>query len=177
MREHKKKKYRSVPPRDDRYMGLAFFISSFSKDPDTQNGSIIVDDENYVLGWGYNGPPRQINDDDVDWGRPFKYPYMKHAEQNAISRAREGKRSVKDSTIYITGFPCSVCMLDIVDAGISKVIYFPYKPKDKKSSMNKDKEISEEIASNGNVTLEEFEGNLNWMRDHIETMYEIGIFG
>jgi dCMP deaminase len=63
---------RLVPPRDDKYMGLAFMMAGFSKDPNTQVGAIIVDRKNHPLGWGYNGPPSEILDCDVNWGRPDK---------------------------------------------------------------------------------------------------------
>ena len=51
---------RIVPNRDDRYMGLAFFHASFSKDQNTQVGAVIVNSNNEITGTGYNGPPKKI---------------------------------------------------------------------------------------------------------------------
>lgn len=167
---------RKVPGRDDKYMGLCFWYASFSKDPRTQVGAQIVTAGNEPLGYGYNGPPKQIVDTEIDWDRPQKYPYIKHAERNAIDHS--DKEKLAGSTIYVTAMPCPDCMLDIVGAGIAKVIYF--KGKHDTSSLCGDEKVlslSEEIAKKGRVTLVEFKGNLNWMRDHMECMVNNGIFG
>lgn len=171
------KKPRETPSRDDRYMGLAFFHASFSKDPNTQVGAVIVNNDNQILGTGYNGPPRKINDEEINWDRPHKYPFIKHAEANAISHSL-GK--TKGSTIYVTAKPCQKCMLEIVDAEISKVVYFDMKVIVDGSSMlaNQDEIlITENIAKLGGVELISYNGNLNWMKNRIEYMDMIGIFG
>ena len=72
--KNKKVPPRRVPPRDDYYMGQAFWIAAKSKDPSTQCGAIIVSRDNSPLGTGYNGPPKKINDTSVSWDRPEKYP-------------------------------------------------------------------------------------------------------
>ena len=69
----------------------------------------------------------KINDDLMDWSRPNKYKYIRHAEENAIKHA---KGNIEGSTIYVTGMPCKDCLLDIVDEKIKKVIYYPFVPKD-----------------------------------------------
>jgi dCMP deaminase len=167
---------RKVPSREDRYMGLCFWYASFSKDPRTQNGAIIVTSENIPLGMGYNGPPKEILDLDVDWDRPQKYPFIKHAERNAIDHSC--RTLMKGSTIYVTAVPCHDCMLDIVDAGIKKVVYFKGKHHDTGSMCANPQELTlaEEIAKLGHVTLQEYQGNLNWMRDRLEWMVNNGIF-
>lgn len=166
---------RSVPSRDDKYMGLAFWHASFSKDPNTQMGAVIISPNNIPLGSGYNGPPKEIKDDAISWGRPDKYDFMIHAEENAIEYSFG---SLEGASLYVTGKPCKKCMLMIVRSGIKHVIYFPHKTKDS-SSMFNGSEVSErtdEIARLGGVTLREFKGNLNWMRDRIQVMKKLGIF-
>jgi dCMP deaminase len=166
---------RSVPGRDDKYMGLAFWHASFSKDPSTQVGCVIIGADNTPLGSGYNGPPREIQDNQINWDRPHKYDFIKHAEFNAM---RHSHGDLRDATLYVTAKPCKGCMLDIVDRGIKRVIYFPYKGTDSASSLH-DKTIEDkgdEIARLGRVQLIPFSGNLNWMRDRIEVMKEQGIF-
>ena len=166
---------RKVPSREDRYMGLCFWYASFSKDPRTQNGAMIITSENIPLGMGYNGPPKEIIDTDIDWDRPQKYPFINHAERNAINHscgATEG------SIIYVTAIPCSDCMLDIVAAGIKKVVYFKGRHHDSGSMCASPQGFTttQEIAKAGGVTLQEFKGNLNWMRDRLEWMVFNGIF-
>ena len=167
---------RKTPTREERYMGLCFWYASFSKDPRTQVGAQIVTSDNRPLGYGYNGPPAAIADVDIDWDRPQKYPYMKHAERNAIDHS--SRDLLKGATIYITAMPCPDCMLDIVDAGIKKVIYFKGKHHDSGSTCANENghALTEEIAKKGGVAISEFRGNLNWMRDRMEWMVNAGIF-
>lgn len=170
----KKTSPRKVPSRDDFYMGLAFWIASRSKDPKTQCGALIVDPQNCPLGMGYNGPPAKIKDDDIDWSRPEKYPFIIHAEENAI---KHSFGDLEGSTIYVTGMPCNKCMLTIVDSGIKRVVYKPVEADS--GSMLSDATIAaktEQIAQLGGVRIDKFFGNLNWMRDRISFMESLGIF-
>ena len=173
----KKMPPRKVPSRDEKYMGLAHWMASFSKDPNTQMGAVIVTGDNHPLGWGYNGPPRSIKDMDIDWSRPEKYDYIIHAEENAIDHCM---RTPSGATLYVTGFPCKKCMLKIVQYNIRKVVWFPYESQDGSSMFNdpEQKEISESIAIKATpiVTIAKFDGNLNWMRDRMMVMETLGVF-
>ena len=166
---------RIVPSRDDYYMGEAFWIAAKSKDPKTQIGSVIVSSNNVPLGTGYNGLPRDIDDNAIDWDRPAKYDYVIHSEINAINYS---SGSLRGATIYVTGPSCKNCMLHIVNAGIKRVVYFQSKNMDVNSSLadNSGWEKTKEIAALGGVQLDLFQGNLNWMRDRIIWMENAGIF-
>jgi dCMP deaminase len=169
---------RTVPTRDEYYLGKAFWIACKSKDPRTQVGAVIIAADNDPISTGYNGPPKRINDSAINWDRPDKYPFIIHAEDNAIKRAKKKQAVLLGSTLYVTGPPCRACMLDIVEAEIARVVFF--RPKLEPGSMlNDDSEwkITQEIAQLGQVRLEEFQGNLNWMRDRIPWMESIGVFG
>lgn len=174
-------KPRIVPRRDEKYMGLAFFISSFSKDPNTQVGAIIVGDDNRPLGTGYNGPPSLMDDCRLNWGRKptegsslTKYDTMTHAEVNAIDHSCG---DLEGSTIYVTAMPCPHCMLDIIRKKISTVVYFPFISKDRFSSINSVNHIkSQELADNARINLRKFDGNLNWIRDQVSGWESLGIF-
>ena len=117
------------------FMGIAFLSAKRSKDPVTQVGACIVIDDK-IIGIGYNVFPRGNNDDNMPWGKEgeyleTKYPYVVHAELNAILNSN---KSVKDATIYVTHFPCNECSKAIIQSGISKVVYFSDKHKDKDST-------------------------------------------
>ena len=117
------------------FMGIAFLSAKRSKDPVTQVGACIVIDDK-IIGIGYNGFPRGNNEDNMPWGKEgeyleTKYPYVVHAELNAILNSN---KSVKDATIYVTHFPCNECSKAIIQSGISKVVYFSDKHKDKDST-------------------------------------------
>ena len=170
------RKPRNTPARDDRYMGLAFFHASFSKDPNTQVGAVIVNSENEIVGTGYNGPPKRIDDNKIDWDRPHKYPFIKHAEANAIDHSLV---STKNATLYVTGIPCQRCMLEIADANILKVIYFDMKKiVDPVSMLASDNEIeiTHKIADLAGVQLLPFSGSINWIKDRIQFMETLGLF-
>lgn len=167
---------RKVPDRDSFYMGKAFIEASKSKDPKTQIGSIIISKENKPLASGYNGPPENINDNAINWDRPVKYPYIRHSEANSIDHCHN-RTLLKEATIYVTAAPCKACMLDIVAAKIKRVVYF--RPKaDAGSLLSSDEEwkATRSIAKLAKVKLEDFNGNLNWLKDKIKWMESIGVF-
>ena len=167
-------KVRETPDRDSFYLGMAFWAASRSKDPSTQCGAFIIGKNNEPLGWGYNGPPKNIKDTDVCWERPHKYDFIIHAEINAITYARG---NLNDSTIYVTAKPCKNCMLHIVNVGISKVIYFPYRSNDSKSMLSDPlmSNKTDQIANMGSVELREFSGSLDWMLERVDFMKNIGV--
>lgn len=174
-KDKKKVSPRVVPDRDSYYMGEAFIVASKAKDPRTQVGCRIVSKHNEPVATGYNGPPKKINDNAIDWDRPAKYPYIKHAEDNAIKRSK--KKKLRGATVYITAPPCKACMLDLVDAEVARVVYF--KPKTDSGSLlanNEEWETTQDIARLGEVQLEQFKGNLNWLRDRMEVLKELGVF-
>lgn len=167
---------RQVPPRDDFYMAMALMYSSRSKDPKTQCGSFIVSKDNRPLGFGYNGPPASINDTDINWDRPDKYPFIIHAEANAIRRVKI-RADMDGATIYINAKPCSACMLEIADTGISRVVYLPKKTdKDSILANNKISSETDQIALLAGVSLEVYKGNFGWLRDQMIAFEEMGIF-
>lgn len=169
-------KPRQVPDRDSYYMGRAWWASRKSKDPRTQVGAYIVSVNHEPISSGYNGPPAVIPDNSVNWERPFKYSFVHHAEDNAIWFGRH--KCMKDGTIYVTAPPCKACMLDIARTGIKRVVYF--RPKTDSGSLIANAEewqITQQIAYLSLIALEEFQGNLNWMRDDIGVMQSLGVFG
>lgn len=109
---------------DEYFMGVAILASKRSKDPNTQVGACIVDNNNIILSTGYNGFPYGCSDDDYSWereGEDTKYKYVVHAELNAILNAR-GK-DLKGTKLYVDLFPCNECAKAIIQSGISEVIY------------------------------------------------------
>ena len=122
---------------DECFMNIAKIIAKRSKDPSTQNGAVIVNDENIVVGLGYNGFPRGIENEDLPWSREgdfleTKYPYVCHAEENAVYNANGSTRNCK---IYCTLFPCNECAKTIIQNHIKEVIYFDDKYHDFKESI------------------------------------------
>jgi dCMP deaminase len=107
-----------------RYMALAEQIASWSKDPSTKVGAVIVGENGQIIAQGYNGFPRGVNDSDERYNdRPVKYKYVVHAEMNAILNALYNGASVRDATLYVHALPvCNECAKAIIQAGIKRVV-------------------------------------------------------
>jgi dCMP deaminase len=167
---------RQVCSRDQFYMSLAFWYASRSKDPRTQVGACIVSKDNVNLSFGYNGPPARIKDADINWDRPDKYPFIVHAEANSIRRVKI-REDMDGATIYVTGKPCSACMLEIADTKISKVIYMPAKVDENSMLANKNISLTtDEIAKLAGISLVEFNESLSWMEERMEIMRTMDVF-
>lgn len=112
---------------DEYFMGIALLSGYRSKDPSTPVGACIVDSKsNRILSVGYNGLPIGCSDDEFPWERDgstlnTKYPYVVHAELNAILNNRSA--SFEGNKIYTTLFPCNECTKAIIQAGIREIIY------------------------------------------------------
>lgn len=106
------------------FMEIAILSSMRSKDPNTQVGSCIINN-NKIIGIGYNGLPNNINDNDISWTREginSKYLYVVHAEVNAILNTLLPSL-LTGATIYCTLFPCNECVKLIIQSGIKHIIY------------------------------------------------------
>lgn len=110
---------------DEYFMGLAHLSALRSKDPNTQVGAAIVDENHRVVSVGYNGFPTGVSDDEFPWSREgdvltSKYAFVVHAELNAILNSQ---RRVRGCTIYVSLFPCNECAKAIIQSGIKKIVY------------------------------------------------------
>ena len=109
---------------DEYFMGVAMLAARRSKDPNTQVGACIVSDDNIIISTGYNGMPKGCSDDEFPWdrtGEETKYPYVVHAELNAILNANG--RDLRGSRLYVALFPCNECAKAIIQSGVKEVIY------------------------------------------------------
>ncbi len=118
---------------DEYFMGIASLSALRSKDPSTQVGACVVDQDHKVVSIGYNGMPRRIEDEALPWGHgeglDSKYLYVCHAEFNAILNTRNGS-ALNGCSIYVTLFPCNECAKAIIQVGIREVVYLSDKHAD-----------------------------------------------
>jgi len=104
---------------DQRFFDLAQLVSSWSKDPNTKVGAVIVNDLKQVLSLGYNGFPRGIRDEEARYtDRTCKHSFVVHAERNALDNAFT---DVRGSSMYVTHYPCNECAKGIVQKGIRRL--------------------------------------------------------
>jgi dCMP deaminase len=108
------------------FMEVAELSAQRSKDPSTQVGCCIVNEDNKIIAMGYNGLPNGCSDDDYPWDRDTedkensKYTYVCHAELNAICNSTS---SLKGATMYVSLFPCNECAKLIIQTGIKNIVY------------------------------------------------------
>ena len=109
---------------DQRFLELAVTVSTWSKDPSTQLGAVIVRPDRTIASIGYNGFPRGVDDDEARYAdREFKYEAIVHGEMNAILAARE---PLHGYTLYVWPLPpCSRCAAMIIQTGIKRVVSPP----------------------------------------------------
>lgn len=106
---------------DRRFLDIAAQIASWSKDPSTQCGAVIVDNQRRIVSTGYNGFPAGVADR-AEWleNRDIKYRVVIHAEKNALLYAQ---RDLHDCTLYVYPIPpCAQCAAAIIQAGIRRIV-------------------------------------------------------
>lgn len=119
---------------DEYFMGIALLSAKRSKDPSTQVGACIVNENKKIMSVGYNGFPHGCSDDEFPWERSgcseieTKYPFVCHAELNAI--LNNAGAPLNGCSIYVALFPCNECAKAIIQSGIKKVYYLSDKYKD-----------------------------------------------
>lgn len=111
----------TLSPWELKYLNLCDYkAQSWSKDPSSKYGSIIVDQFDNEVSSGINGFPRGFKDTKERWeDREFKKRHVIHSEENAILFA---ERSLVGCRIFVNGLPCSSCMGKIAQKKIKEVI-------------------------------------------------------
>ena len=135
-----------------RFLKLSKEISTWSKDPSTKVGALIISEDRNIISTGYNGFPRGIEDTEERLNnRELKYKFILHAEMNCILNALYNGRSVKDCILFVHGLPpCSECTKSIIQAGIKKVITDSKATDNWKESLK----LSLEMLKEANVEIE-----------------------
>jgi dCMP deaminase len=105
---------------DSRFLKAAHEVASWSKDPSTKVGCVIVNPElQRRTGEGFNGFPRFLSDaPELYADRDVKYSRTLHAELNAVLFAKE----TEGCTAYVTHPPCTNCALVLIQSGISRCV-------------------------------------------------------
>jgi dCMP deaminase len=139
---------------DIRFIELAKYISTYSKDPSTKIGAVIVDkDGRSIVSTGYNGFAKGVIDSQERLtNRDIKYKIVCHGEMNAILFA---KRDLTDCTLYTWPFgPCSNCGSYIIQTGIKRVVF----PKTTNERWIDSINLSKKIFEESGVKFNEIEG-------------------
>jgi dCMP deaminase len=136
------------PSWEEYFLNIALAVSARSHDGETHVGSVIVDENKRILSTGYNGFPPGAEDHILPNLRPDKYPFMVHAEMNAIVSS---KQNLQSATMFSTHSPCRECAKAIITAGIKNVIF-------KNSYKNDDHEFVAKFLKSCGVKVSHFHG-------------------
>jgi dCMP deaminase len=110
-----------MTPWDLKYYNLAQHVATWSKDPSTKVGAVIIGRDRRDIAIGYNGfPPGVADTDDRLNDKDVKYAMTQHAERNALDNAH-----FQPLILAVTMFPCNECAKSIVSRGIRRVITPP----------------------------------------------------
>lgn len=149
-----------VPPSwNETFMQLARVYADRSKDPGTQVGAVIAGADHRQLSAGYNGEPRGYTGyDDMPWARESergeldtKYPYVVHAEENAVLNYRGVMRDMEGATVYVTHYPCNKCARILAQVGIKRVVYERVWDDGLRAA-------ADDIFTRANITVEQYAG-------------------
>jgi dCMP deaminase len=113
---------------DSKFMGLATHIASWSKAQGRKIGAVIVGPDNEIRSTGFNGIARGVRDDVDDRHNSEtkeKYFWAAHAERNAIYNAARIGMSVNSCRLYSTLYPCSDCVIALIQSGIKELVTTP----------------------------------------------------
>ena len=107
---------------DKRFLRIAEEVRSWSHDPGTKVGAVLVNDRR-IIATGYNGFPQGLSDSLEKYiDRDYKLAVTVHAEKNAIINAAKNGARTEGATAYVTFPPCSQCAAALIQAGVSLVI-------------------------------------------------------
>ena len=106
---------------DWRFLDLVKRVASWSKDPNTKMGCLIVSSDRRHVSWGYNGFPEGIADNSRLMDRDLKRQMMEHSERNCVYNCPFEPRDY-NCTAYITGQPCIDCAKALMAKQIRRVV-------------------------------------------------------
>ena len=142
----------NIPKWDKRFLELAEYISTWSKDESTKVGCVIVGPNREIRSIGYNGLPRYCKDNvDKRHKRPLKYKWFEHATRNAIYNAASFGAPLNDCTMYTQFYPCCDCARAIVQSGILELV--TWKPDWEHERWGDDFKIVHEMLNETNVEV------------------------
>jgi len=143
------------PSLDEYFMEMAHLASKRSTCIRHNVGCVVVK-EKRILATGYNGAPKGLKHCDetgcirtqlnVPHGERHELCRGLHAEQNAIIQAALFGVSIKNSTLYSTHYPCSICAKMLINVGIKEIVY----------DKNYEDDLAKQILSESNIIVRKF---------------------
>lgn len=149
----------SRPTWTNYFLGLAKVASQRSHDIHTQHGCVITDRSNRILGVGYNGFPKGLDDKILPLTRPEKYSWMIHAERNALSNCVVRP---DNGVAYVTGQCCNDCIMALWQEGVSHIIMSDSHGTHKFDENQK--QIFDQFVELSGLKIEKVTADLSWLK-------------
>lgn len=148
---------------DRRFLEVAKLVSTWSKDPSTKVGAVIVNSYQRIVSTGFNGFARGIADDGRLEDRSTKNKIVIHAEANALLFAVKAGQGVEGCTMYIhKSLPCGPCAALIIQAGITAVVVpqLEYSEPETERRWAEDHSLAEQMFREVGMHVRMYEGTL-----------------
>lgn len=152
------------PSWEDYFLALAFLISSRSHDEETKHGCVITDYNHIILGTGYNGFVRGLDDKKLPKKRPDKYPWMIHSESNAIKNCKILPREAGGGIAYVTGYCCHKCFQELVQVGVDSIVMAR---RTSHGFSELDENVMNHITERLNLIIKIVDVDLKWTTDYL----------
>ncbi|MDO5301170.1 MAG: cytidine/deoxycytidylate deaminase family protein [Tissierellia bacterium] len=110
---------------DAYFMEITQLVASRSTCDRAFVGCVLVNGEHRIVSTGYNGSVSG-NPHCFDVGHTLRDGHCIatiHAEMNALLYCAKEGIKVKDTTCYVTHFPCLNCTKALIQAGIREIVY------------------------------------------------------
>jgi dCMP deaminase len=121
------------PSWDEYFLKITDLVATRSTCLRRRVGAVLVL-EKRVLATGYNGAPSGLahcldvgclrEQGDIPSGQRQELCRGIHAEQNAIIQAARHGISISGSVLYSTTQPCVTCTKMLINAGVTRILYF-----------------------------------------------------
>jgi dCMP deaminase len=148
------------PSWNDYFLGLAKVVSKRSHDIHTQHGCVITDQNHRILGVGYNGFPKGLDDDKLPITRPDKYHWMVHSERNALANC---VIRPDNGIAYVTGQCCNDCIIALWQEGI-KTVYMINNHGTLLFDNDAQKRFDTFVSMSGMI-IQKLDPDLSWIKD------------
>jgi dCMP deaminase len=152
------------PGWTDYFLGLAKVVAERSHDIHTKHGCIITDPNHRILGVGYNGFPKGMNDSLLPKSRPEKYNWMIHAERNALANC---VIRPDNGIAYVTGQCCNDCIMSLWQEGVVEV-YMANQHGTKLFDANA-KDRFDLFVEQTKIKIHYIDANLSWIQEIFTT--------
>lgn len=148
-----------MAPEEVDLLRVAYEHATRSDDPNSQNGSLLVND-GLIIATACTRLPKGVHRKPERFQRPTKYKYIEHAERNAIFAAARAGKSTEGATLYCPWFACEECSRAIIEAGIKRIVGHKQVLERTHNQWKASCEVGYEMLAEAGVEIELYDGRI-----------------